>query len=376
MTAPYFETDPQSLLRRRLASQFGDPIDLGTDQTLGLRDRVLGLTRQSPQDMAVLKDVGNADIQTPGMPNRNLVGRIQDFLRGPTGQRIDAALQGAAPFIDPTANGAEGFLGSAIRGYLGTGQAFQQQDAQRLATQQALEDRSLKNRLTNSTIDYNQARADEARQGRLSTAPKFGASFWVTDPEDATQEISVSKNPSSGLVQQDVLNGQPLRRPKTASTSHIDPLSPQGIAASGRRAKVVAGAVSSSTPSAAIAQTRAFATRAENALGDIDTIPVPTNTEYEVGSRSPVEAGRSQTYRLWRTKALQFIYPILRKETGAAISNQEFADAVDLYIPKPGDSAAVKAAKRQNRVAAIKQLREMGNQSDAPVDIPDYTSPP
>lgn len=54
-----------------------------------------------------------------------------------------------------------------------------------------------------------------------------------------------------------------------------------------------------------------------------------------------------------------FINAILRKESGAAISQGEFDNARKQYFPEPGDSAAVRQQKAANRQIAIKGLAEI-----------------
>ena len=49
-----------------------------------------------------------------------------------------------------------------------------------------------------------------------------------------------------------------------------------------------------------------------------------------------------------------FVNAVLRQESGAAISDQEFANATKQYFPMPGDSAKVIEQKRRNRETAIK----------------------
>lgn len=49
-----------------------------------------------------------------------------------------------------------------------------------------------------------------------------------------------------------------------------------------------------------------------------------------------------------------FVNAVLRKESGAVISDQEFANAEQQYFPQPGDSPEVVAQKRQNRENAIR----------------------
>ncbi|MGR1583365.1 hypothetical protein ACSSNL_18120 [Thalassobius sp. S69A] len=52
-----------------------------------------------------------------------------------------------------------------------------------------------------------------------------------------------------------------------------------------------------------------------------------------------------------------FVNAILRRESGAVISDQEFDNADKQYFPMPGDSPEVIKQKRQNRENAIKGLR-------------------
>lgn len=52
-----------------------------------------------------------------------------------------------------------------------------------------------------------------------------------------------------------------------------------------------------------------------------------------------------------------FVNAILRRESGAVISDAEFANAEKQYFPVPGDSAEVIAQKRQNRQNAIEGIR-------------------
>lgn len=52
-----------------------------------------------------------------------------------------------------------------------------------------------------------------------------------------------------------------------------------------------------------------------------------------------------------------FINAILRRESGAVISPEEFANAEVQYFPQPGDSLEVVAQKRRNRLIAIEGVR-------------------
>lgn len=80
-----------------------------------------------------------------------------------------------------------------------------------------------------------------------------------------------------------------------------------------------------------------------------------------------------------------FVNAILRRESGAVISDQEFANAEKQYFPVPGDSPEVIAQKRRNRENAIAGVRagsgdgagyadalRQGQQTQqAPQEIPD-----
>jgi hypothetical protein len=65
-----------------------------------------------------------------------------------------------------------------------------------------------------------------------------------------------------------------------------------------------------------------------------------------------------------------FVNAILRKESGAAISPSEFANAEQQYFPQPGDSADVIALKQQNRLTAMHGMaREAGAAYRPPATI-------
>lgn len=58
----------------------------------------------------------------------------------------------------------------------------------------------------------------------------------------------------------------------------------------------------------------------------------------------------------FQNSAMGFVGPALRKESGAAISESEWKNAAKLWIPIPGDSAAVLAQKKLNRADEIRSL--------------------
>lgn len=63
-----------------------------------------------------------------------------------------------------------------------------------------------------------------------------------------------------------------------------------------------------------------------------------------------------------------FINAVLRKESGAVISPQEFDNARKQYFPQPGDGQGVIAQKRKNRETAIKGLQVISGPAGARID--------
>ncbi len=71
-----------------------------------------------------------------------------------------------------------------------------------------------------------------------------------------------------------------------------------------------------------------------------------------------------------------FVNAVLRRESGAVISEQEFANADQQYFPVPGDSPEVIAQKRQNRINAIAGVRAGAGAGAAYVDQLQATGTP
>ena len=59
---------------------------------------------------------------------------------------------------------------------------------------------------------------------------------------------------------------------------------------------------------------------------------------------------------LWQQAGLEFLQAILRKDTGAAITQQEIESYGITYLPQPGDNAAVLRAKKEARIRAVNAL--------------------
>ena len=66
-----------------------------------------------------------------------------------------------------------------------------------------------------------------------------------------------------------------------------------------------------------------------------------------------------------------FINAVLRRESGAVISPDEFSNARKQYIPQPGDSDGVLEQKRRNRETVLRSLsRDAGPSYQPVIDLP------
>jgi len=123
---------------------------------------------------------------------------------------------------------------------------------------------------------------------------------------------------------------------------------------------VAAGAPKATTPAKptdAQAKAGTFAARMEQA----DTVINEIGSQFAglgayVGQNLPNPLKSSDRQRFEQAKR-NFINSVLRRESGAVISDQEFANAEQQYFPQPGDRPEVLEQKRQNRDTAIQGIK-------------------
>lgn len=70
-----------------------------------------------------------------------------------------------------------------------------------------------------------------------------------------------------------------------------------------------------------------------------------------------------EKYQMYDQAKRDFVNAVLRKESGAAISQSEFDNADKQYFPRPGDSAKVIAQKEKNRDTAIRVIANSASPS-------------
>lgn len=79
-----------------------------------------------------------------------------------------------------------------------------------------------------------------------------------------------------------------------------------------------------------------------------------------IGSSLLPNSMQSENMKLQEQAERNFINALLRRESGAAIGKDEYANAEQQYFPRAGDTPAVKEQKRRNRQIVIQGLKEEG----------------
>ena len=117
-----------------------------------------------------------------------------------------------------------------------------------------------------------------------------------------------------------------------------------------------------------------FLIRAQESGGILDNMEVQgTNLKDRLSSSVPIVGNYmvSDDYQKFDQAKRDFVNAILRRESGAVISPQEFDNADKQYFPQPGDSEQVIAQKRANRGTATSGLRVGSGRG---VDLPEAAS--
>ena len=103
-----------------------------------------------------------------------------------------------------------------------------------------------------------------------------------------------------------------------------------------------------------------FSTRARGALEVLEPVADALVSRGErIAGAVPLGVGRefqSDDFQVAENAGNEFLQAILRKDTGAAITEQEQVLYGRTYLPQPGDGPAVLEAKRQARIRAINAI--------------------
>lgn len=104
-----------------------------------------------------------------------------------------------------------------------------------------------------------------------------------------------------------------------------------------------------------------FATRASNALPLLDKYEQSLlSLGDKLSEGIPLNLGnyaQSEEYQVARDAGRDFLATILRKDTGAAITENEEKIYGQMFLPQPGDKPAALQAKRQRRTLAVEAIK-------------------
>lgn len=143
-----------------------------------------------------------------------------------------------------------------------------------------------------------------------------------------------------------------------------DPTSPTGVRAVPRYQQRN-GYVPAKDPTEGQANANLYATRMREAEAAIQkfekeglsyssrAVSNAVDAPYSPIPRLAENALTSSDYKQLRQAEVNFITAVLRRESGASISQSEFAEAARVYFPAPGDNDAILAQKRAARKSAI-----------------------
>lgn len=114
-------------------------------------------------------------------------------------------------------------------------------------------------------------------------------------------------------------------------------------------------------------QSAGFALRAEQSEDVLDRLEGAGFDAASVGASLQdmllPERMKSDALKQYHQAAQNWVSAILRKESGAAISDEEFAREFVKYFPLPGDSPEVQQQKKQSRLIAASALRAAGQRA-------------
>jgi hypothetical protein len=208
------------------------------------------------------------------------------------------------------------------------------------------------------TVDYAKKRADaekaqnEALTGPPATGalrefnevflPSWAAAKGITTP--------TAKDKFNAYVE-----FQNIRRPRIEVPGVDVPLSPGVAAQRVQMAKDVAeGKAEGKPPTQGEELLAGYAARVKQANRGFERVTMGTGEL--AWNRFAPNVLKTEAGQTFAQDERNFINAILRRESGAVISPSEFSEARAQYIPQPGDSEAVLAKKRLNRLLVQQNL--------------------
>lgn len=203
------------------------------------------------------------------------------------------------------------------------------------------------NSLAREKFEY-QKQQDQAaltRQAAEQEANRLALANAPAKPNSALGKLAADYN--AGLIDEETYKAALSK--ETASSNGITITNPDGSTTQ----------IGGSSPKLTEGQSKnaSFLVRARNSNAVLNELETEgTDFMAKVKQAVPFNVGnymQSSEYQKYDQAKRDFINAQLRKESGAVISDQEFANAEIQYFPQPGDGPEVIEQKRRNRQDAI-----------------------
>lgn len=199
-------------------------------------------------------------------------------------------------------------------------------------------------------LQQQQDQAERAAQAQAFREQQFGAQQAQRDEDQAFRQQQFG-------AQQD-FRGQQLGLQREA-------LSERRQLAQQKRQEKASAKKRGGKPTVDSAKAAGFFNRlvaSDKIIKEPESVEAATNLGQKVVGGIPTVGNFFVTpeFRKFDQAKRDFINGILRRESGAVISDAEFANAEVQYFPQPGDDPGVIAQKEQNRKIAIEGIRRAG----------------
>lgn len=234
-------------------------------------------------------------------------------------------------------------------------------------------ERQRQQELTDAAANETRTNAEWTRRHELEAEEAKKKATWVTDPADPTKLT----NPYSGEVKY-IKPTDKWEDDPTTPGAQVNKATgerkypPHGISIDKDGNIQIGGAGGGKAPPENISKGLEFYTGARNAASNLDNgmdealrQAGPGAVEWFTGSPAAANYVATPEYRQAKTQGDAFINAVLRRESGAQISEQEYGRAFDLYLPRPGDDDRTLQFKRLNRKVKLQAIKN-GIGSDNP----------
>jgi hypothetical protein len=238
--------------------------------------------------------------------------------------------------------------------------------ALKFAYDEAKSDWSVAEQREFETLLGNRNRAIEEETNRLTAIKELGIRAQIEGdaPTDVVQRMMAAETEADAMAIGGQYIGALDREQQRASIEASRASTANSYDAIAQRAeqnKAMFGTIDGKAQTDTQRTSELYANRMLEANAVIESIGDQfVGVESLVGERVP-NIYKSEDRQKFEQAQRNFINAVLRKESGAVISDEEFLNAKLQYFPQPGDSVGVLSQKSQNRDTAITGLYNSAN---------------